>query len=109
MNYSISNNIGFKFKHLFRCVQCDTLLKLDEEYVELIYREEHGEEPEQELATSEIVEEGIEDEYSEEEYLKENHTEEQLIEEDYEQVVIGESILNSLREYGCDPGHSYAV
>ena len=85
--YSISNNIGFN--HLFRCIQCDTLLKLDEEYVEMIYEEEYEEQQEQELATPEIVEEGIE-----EEYLEENHTEEQLIEEDYEHVVIGEGILN---------------
>ncbi len=86
-DYSISNNIGFN--HLFRCIQCDTLLKLDEEYVEMIYEEEYEEQQEQELATPEIVEEGIEEEYSEE-----NHTEEQLIEEDYERVVIGEGILN---------------
>ena len=85
--YSISNNIGFN--HLFRCIQCDTLLKLDEEYVDMIYEEEYEEQQEQELATPEIVEEGIE-----EEYLEENHTEEQLIEEDYEHVVIGEGILN---------------
>jgi len=86
-DYSISNNIGFN--HLFRCIQCDTLLKLDEEYVDMIYEEEYEEQQEQELATSEIVEEVIEEEYSEE-----NHTEEQLIEEDYERVVIGEGILN---------------
>jgi hypothetical protein len=85
--YSISNNIGFN--HLFRCIQCDTLLKLDEDYVEMIYEEEYEEQQEQELATPEIVEEGIE-----EEYLEENPTEEQLIEEDYEHVVIGEGILN---------------
>jgi hypothetical protein len=40
--YSINNNIGFK--HIFRCIKCDTLLKLDEEFVKLIYEEEHGEE-----------------------------------------------------------------
>ncbi|MCJ7647953.1 MAG: hypothetical protein MUP85_05025, partial [Candidatus Lokiarchaeota archaeon] len=45
--HSITNNIGFK--HIFRCVKCDTLLKLDEEFVQLIYEEEHEaefEEPE---------------------------------------------------------------
>lgn len=36
--YALKNNIGIK--HLFRCVKCDTLLKLDEEFVELIYMEE---------------------------------------------------------------------
>jgi len=39
--YSITNNIGFK--HIFRCVKCDTLLKLDEEFVELIFQEENEE------------------------------------------------------------------
>ncbi|MHA1986486.1 MAG: hypothetical protein ACW98D_07605 [Promethearchaeota archaeon] len=36
--YSLAKNIGFK--HLFRCPQCSTLLKLDEEYVEMIYEED---------------------------------------------------------------------
>lgn len=40
--YSLAKNIGFK--HLFRCPQCETLLKLDEEYVEMIYREDLEEE-----------------------------------------------------------------
>lgn len=39
--YSIKNNIGFK--HIFRCVKCDTLLKLDEEFVNLIFEEENEE------------------------------------------------------------------
>jgi hypothetical protein len=86
-NYSISNNFGFN--HLFRCIQCDTLLKLDEEYVEMIFEEEFEEQQEQELPTQEMVEESIE-----EEYIEEIQTEEQLIEEDYERVVIGEGILN---------------
>ena len=47
-HYSIKNNIGFN--HLFRCVQCDTLLKLDEDFVNLIYEEEYrGEEDEETL------------------------------------------------------------
>lgn len=41
-HYSINNNIGFN--HLFRCVQCDTLLKLDADFVSLIYDEEYTEE-----------------------------------------------------------------
>lgn len=40
--YAISNNIGFK--HIFRCPSCDTLLKLDQEFVEMIYLEKFGEE-----------------------------------------------------------------
>ncbi|MFX0031320.1 MAG: hypothetical protein ACFE8E_02120 [Candidatus Hodarchaeota archaeon] len=43
--YSISNNIGFN--HLFRCIKCDTLLKLDEDFVNLVYQENHIEEVEE--------------------------------------------------------------
>ena len=89
-DYSISNNIGFN--HLFRCLNCQTLLKLDEEYVEMIYAEEYEDQQKRDLISPEIVEEGIE-----EEYIEENHTEEQLIEEDHERVVIGEGILNPER------------
>ncbi len=72
-NYSISNNFGFN--HLFRCLNCQTLLKLDEEYVDMIYEEEYEEEEhKQEIATPEISEEAVE--------------------EEYERVVIGEDILN---------------
>jgi len=42
--YALRNNIGIK--HLFRCIKCDTLLKLDEDFVEMIYMEEN-EEPEE--------------------------------------------------------------
>ncbi|MFX1356455.1 MAG: hypothetical protein ACFFA8_04150 [Promethearchaeota archaeon] len=65
--YSISNNIGFK--HLFRCVQCDTLLKLDEDIVNLIYEEDQDkreifEESESNLgmAENELYEEKVIDE-----------------------------------------------
>ncbi len=40
--YSLAKNIGFK--HIYRCPQCETLLKLDEEYVNMIYEEELEEE-----------------------------------------------------------------
>jgi len=53
--YSINNNIGFK--HIFRCIKCDTLLKLDEEFVKLIYEEEHGEEFEEPEFEDEILQE----------------------------------------------------
>lgn len=36
--YAIMNNFGYN--HIFRCPQCETLLKLDEDYVNLIYDEE---------------------------------------------------------------------
>ncbi|MEJ2252000.1 MAG: hypothetical protein P8Y70_20080 [Candidatus Lokiarchaeota archaeon] len=37
--YSISNNVGFN--HIFRCIQCETLLKIDEEYVDQILKEQN--------------------------------------------------------------------
>jgi len=40
--YSLAKNIGFK--HIYRCPQCETLLKLDEEYVNMVYEEELEEE-----------------------------------------------------------------
>jgi len=40
--YSLTNNIGFK--HIFRCPQCSQLLKLDEEFVDMVVSEESGEE-----------------------------------------------------------------
>lgn len=40
--YSLAKNIGFK--HIFRCPQCETLLKLDEDYVNMIYEEDLEEE-----------------------------------------------------------------
>ena len=97
-NYAIANPIGFN--HLFRCVQCDTLLKLDEEYVEMIYREEHEEEVEDELAQLEIAEEIIEEGHIEEEHIKEEffeevQIEEQLFEEDEEELVIGKEIFGT--------------
>ncbi len=84
-NYAIANPIGFN--HLFRCIQCDTLLKLDEEYVEMIYREEHEEEFE-----AELMELGITDEIIEEELFGEEQIEEQSFEED-EELVIGKEII----------------
>jgi hypothetical protein len=37
--YSITNNIGYK--HIFRCPKCQNLLKIDEEYVNLVFEEEY--------------------------------------------------------------------
>ncbi|UCC21240.1 MAG: VWA domain-containing protein [Promethearchaeota archaeon] len=36
--YSLAKNIGFK--HIFRCLNCETLLKLDEEFVKMVYEED---------------------------------------------------------------------
>ncbi len=68
--YSLAKNIGFK--HIFRCPQCETLLKLDEDYVNMIYEEDLEEELPQiseeplealieEEEEEEIIEEVIED------------------------------------------------
>lgn len=91
-DYSISNNIGFN--HVFRCIQCDTLLKLDEEYVDMIYEEEYEEQRENELISPDIIEESIEEDPLEENLIEEQVIEEQVVEEDYNQVIIGEGILN---------------
>ena len=91
-DYSISNNIGFN--HVFRCIQCDTLLKLDEEYVDMIYEEEYEEQRENELISPDIIEESIEEDPLDENLIEEQVIEEQVVEEDYNQVIIGEGILN---------------
>lgn len=67
--YSLANNIGFM--HIFRCPQCQTLLKLDEEYVHMIYQEEL----EEKLEELPIIEQ------TEEEYIKE-----ELEQESYEDI-----------------------
>ncbi len=54
--YSLAKNIGFM--HIFRCPQCETLLKLDEEYVNMIYEEEK----EEELGEVPIIEQAVEEE-----------------------------------------------
>jgi hypothetical protein len=87
-DYSISNNIGFK--HLFRCIQCDALLKLDEDYVEMIFEEEFVDEIEQEREIEEIVEEVIEQDISEVQTIDEIT----YAKED-EKITVGEKILNT--------------
>ena len=74
--YAIANPVGFR--HLFRCIQCDTLLKLDEDLVEMIfteddeeYEEEVIEAPENsELEALEEIELGDEESEAEEEVLE---------------------------------------
>ena len=78
--YSIANNIGFK--HLFRCVQCDTLLKLDEEFVNLIYRQNHPEEFEEITEEIELTEIPSEEEYSKVDEIPEQYTDEAYSEEE---------------------------
>jgi hypothetical protein len=53
--YAISQgSIGYK--HIFRCPSCETLLKLDEEYVDLIYEEEFGEPSIIEIQEAQVIE-----------------------------------------------------
>ena len=94
-DYSISNNIGFN--HLFRCIQCDTLLKLDEDYVEMIYEEEYEEEIQEvpaEETEPDVIPPKIEDQINVEEVVEEIQVEQQSVDENIEEVIIGESILN---------------
>ncbi len=65
--YSIAKNVGFK--HIFRCPQCETLLKLDEDYVTMIYEEDLEEELPKisDKPLEEIIEEEEEEEAEEEE------------------------------------------
>lgn len=92
-DYSISNNIGFK--HLFRCNQCDTLLKLDEDYVEMIFEEQYMEEAEQ----VEQMEQNIENEEIMDKVVEKNIPEAQTIEEitpdeEDQKITIGEGLLS---------------
>ncbi|GAH43822.1 unnamed protein product, partial [marine sediment metagenome] len=87
-DYSISNNIGFK--HLFRCIQCDALLKLDEDYVDMIYEEEYLEEMEPDIEVETVTDD----------FVEENISEAQIIdktpyEEEDQKITIGEGILQS--------------
>jgi len=85
--YSIAKNIGFK--HLFRCLQCETLLKLDEGYVNMIFQEDL-EEGLPEIDTSKRVIEEIEEEIEEEveqektEEIEEISPSEEFMEETHE-------------------------
>ena len=89
-DYSISNNIGFK--HLFRCSQCDTLLKLDEDYVEMIYEEEYAAETvevEQDIEAEAIVSKAVETDITEVQTIDET-----TYDEGDQKLTIGEGILN---------------
>ena len=86
-DYSISNNIGFK--HLFRCSQCDTLLKLDEDYVDMIYEEEHGEEVEQHIEYEEIIDSAVEEDIPEFQTIDES-----TYNDEDQKISIGEGLLS---------------
>ncbi|MBY8979412.1 MAG: DC1 domain-containing protein [Candidatus Lokiarchaeota archaeon] len=87
-DYSISNNIGFK--HLFRCTQCDTLLKLDEDYVEMIYEEEYEEEVDVYIENEEIMDNAVEKDIIEDQTI-----DEVIYDVEDQKITIGEGILNA--------------
>ena len=96
-DYSISHNIGFK--HLFRCIQCETLLKLDEDYVEMIYEEEYADEVEPEIEYVDDVEQDVESEELLDIVVEKEISEVQTIDkitykEDDQKFTIGDGILN---------------
>ncbi|MHA2035707.1 MAG: hypothetical protein ACW972_07955 [Promethearchaeota archaeon] len=62
--YSLAKNIGFN--HLFRCPQCEILLKLDEEFVQMIYEEDLEEELDEIHESAPISMESQEESYIEE-------------------------------------------
>ena len=82
--YSLVKNIGFK--HIFRCPQCETLLKLDEEFVEMIYEEDLEEGLPEFEESDTIITESHEEDYIEEEQNTEEAPEEQGIDEEGEEV-----------------------
>jgi len=97
--FSISNNIGFK--HIFRCPKCQNLLKIDEDYVELIYEEEFkGLEVTNELVLKEAGEYGeqyeIDQEPTVQEIIPEEKIEEKVEESSIEEFEEAEITLEDL-------------
>ncbi|KKM17923.1 hypothetical protein LCGC14_1670870 [marine sediment metagenome] len=92
--YSIAKNIGFK--HLFRCLQCETLLKLDEEYVNMIYEEDLEDELPKIDTSKRVIEEKGEE-------LEEVSHEEEFIEEtqdiNSEEPIDSEEPISSANSY----------
>ncbi|MFX1532180.1 MAG: vWA domain-containing protein, partial [Promethearchaeota archaeon] len=72
--YSIARNIGFQ--HVFRCPQCETLLKLDEEFVTMVYEEDLEEEFPEIETEREIQSISEELEYKQEQFEEEAYVEE---------------------------------
>ncbi|TFG02786.1 MAG: hypothetical protein EU542_04140 [Promethearchaeota archaeon] len=82
--YAITNNIGFK--HILRCPKCQSLLKIDEEYVDLVFEEEfEGREP---IVPIETTEEHVQrpEESQIEPELESYQENEEFIEEQYDQT-----------------------
>lgn len=60
--YSLAKNIGFM--HIFNCPQCQAMLKLDEEFVKMVYEEEL----EEELGEVPIIEQPVDEELEQDLY-----------------------------------------
>jgi len=89
--YSITNNIGFR--HIFRCPKCQNLLKLDEEFVDLIYEEEfEGVEPVKELVLQEA------NEYSEPYESTEEQPVQEIIQEQPVEEIVEEQPLENFED-----------
>jgi len=78
--YSLIKNIGFK--HIYRCPQCETLLKLDEEYVNIVYEEELKEEYPEIETEREISSEPEELKYEQKQLEEESYMKKEEIEEE---------------------------
>jgi hypothetical protein len=76
--YSLAKNIGFK--HLFRCPQCETLLKLDEEFVDMIYEEDLEEELSEIELREPVLEEIIGEESEGEQIINDSQPQEEFLE-----------------------------
>ncbi len=102
--YSIIKNIGFK--HIFRCPQCETLLKLDEDYVNLVYEEEYEElqeiEKTQDLKLEQQIIPITEEDNMKEQYIEEEIQQESPFEESSEVVEIKEQFQYVEEEFEED-------
>jgi len=72
--YSLAKNIGFK--HIFRCINCETLLKMDEDFVNMIYEEDLEEDLTEIEIQEPIIEESVEEPIIEEPEIREELVEE---------------------------------
>ncbi|MHA1803352.1 MAG: RING finger protein [Promethearchaeota archaeon] len=79
--YAIANNIGLK--HIFRCPNCETLLKIDEEFAKILYTEKFEEDMEEKIENKVVEKEIIENELqvNESGQVKENIIKSELEEE----------------------------
>ncbi|MHA1291893.1 MAG: hypothetical protein ACTSQJ_04395 [Promethearchaeota archaeon] len=90
--YALTNNVGFR--HIFRCPQCETLLKLDEDFVNMVY-EEDLEEKEQFNKDSKItLKEMKKEKIKEENETVFNLEKDETIQESYDKIEQAEENLS---------------